>query len=102
MDKLTRYRAWLEALRRRRWKQYLRAGKARWQLSIALQKLRQRPASTTAAFYQHRLRQQKRWKEKALRAMRKLDVVIEGTDYLDKTMSAIFKVEREVYEKYLG
>jgi hypothetical protein len=34
--------------------------------------------------------------------MKKLDVVIEGTNYLDKTMSAIFEVEREVYEKYLG
>jgi hypothetical protein len=70
-------------------------------LSIALKKLRQHPASTTGAFYQHRVRQHILWKNKAIRAMRKLDIVIGGINYLDGSMAGVFEAEREVYEKYL-
>jgi hypothetical protein len=101
VHKLTRYRAWLEARRRQRWRKYLKAGKCRWQLSNALKKLRQKPSSTTTAFYYHRARQHSIWKEKAIRAMKKLDVIMGGINYLDQSMAGIFGTEREVYEKYL-
>jgi succinate dehydrogenase flavin-adding protein (antitoxin of CptAB toxin-antitoxin module) len=41
------------------------------------------------------------WKERAIRAMRKLDVIIGGINYLDQSMAGIFETEREVYKKYL-
>jgi hypothetical protein len=54
-----------------------------------------------AAFYRYRIRQHNKWKERAIRAMRKLDVVIGGINYLDEAMAGIFGTEREVYQKYL-
>lgn len=101
MHRLTRYRAWLEARRRRRWRQYLKAGKVRWQLSNVLKKLRLYPESTTAALYRRRICQHHMWKGKAIRAMRKLDVIIGAINYVDDKMAEIFEAERLVYEKHL-
>lgn len=101
VHKLTRYRAWLEARRRQKWRRYLKAGKCRWQLSNAIRMLRDRPGSTTDAFLEHRISQAMIWKQKALRAMKRLDVTAGGIKYLDESIEGIFKTEREVYEKYL-
>jgi hypothetical protein len=55
----------------------------------------------TAAFYNHRLRQHSIWKEKAIRAMKKLDVIMGGINYLDESMAGVYETAREVYKKYL-
>jgi hypothetical protein len=91
----------LEARRRQKWRRYLKAGKCRWQLSNAIRKLRGRPGSTTDAFLEHRISQAMVWKQKAIRAMKKLDTIIGAINYLDESMKGVFEAEREVYERYL-
>jgi hypothetical protein len=55
LNEITRYRAALEIIYRRKWREYIKAGKARWQLQQALHHLKCRPL--TKPFYKYRKEQ---------------------------------------------
>jgi hypothetical protein len=99
MTQLSKYRAYLETIRLRRWKRYIRAGKNRHELSEIIRKLRAK--SKNVKFYEHRENQHQHWKGRAVKAMKTLDRVTKGLKVLDGAMEKVFREERMVYEKYL-
>ncbi|KAG4433759.1 hypothetical protein IFR05_010758 [Cadophora sp. M221] len=100
LNEITRYRAALERIRRQKWNAYIEAGEARWKLQKICRRLRTRPL--TKAFYQYRNKQYQVWKEKALKAWKRLEKTHLGVSILDETININFRQERIIYEKKLG
>ncbi|CZR69857.1 uncharacterized protein PAC_19757 [Phialocephala subalpina] len=99
LDAITRYRALIEIVRRRKWKKYLKAGEARWKLQNVVRRLKSRPLSKK--FYEFQKKQFDESKEKALRSWKKLEKVHQGTLILDETININFRQERMIYAKKL-
>ncbi|KAH6706592.1 hypothetical protein BKA61DRAFT_141061 [Leptodontidium sp. MPI-SDFR-AT-0119] len=100
LNEITRYRAALERIRRQKWNAYIEAGEARWKLQKIRRRLRTRPL--TKAFSQYRNKQYQVWKEKALKAWKRLEKTHLGVSILDETININFRQERIIYEKKLG
>lgn len=96
LNDITRYRALLEIVHRRKWKKYLKAGEGRWKLQKVL-----RRRTLTKAFYKYRKHQYRLWKEKALRTWKKLEKLHQGTTILEDTININFSQERMIYAKEL-
>jgi len=96
---ITRYRGLVEIIRRRKWKQYLKAGEARWKLQKVLRRLKSSPK--TKAFYEYRKKQYDLWKDKALRTWKELEKIHRGVLILDETININFRQERMIYDKKL-
>ncbi|KAE8443678.1 hypothetical protein EG329_001450 [Mollisiaceae sp. DMI_Dod_QoI] len=99
LNAITRYRVVVGIVHRRRWKEYVKAGEARWKLQQVLRRLRSRPL--TKAFYEYRRKQFILWKEKALRTWKKLEKIQRGILILDETININFRQERMIYAKKL-
>ncbi|KAJ5040223.1 uncharacterized protein L3040_005885 [Drepanopeziza brunnea f. sp. 'multigermtubi'] len=100
LNEITRYRAALEIILRRRWKTYLEAGEARFKLQKLVRRLRARPV--TEAYFKYRNKQYKTWKGKALASWKRLEKMHSGVLILDATININFRQERIIYEKELG
>lgn len=99
LDEITRYRAALEIIYRRKWREYIKAGKARWQLQQALHHLKCRPL--TKPFYKYRKEQFRTWKAKALKLWKRLEKTHRGILILQETININFRQERMIHEKHL-
>jgi hypothetical protein len=99
LDEITRYRAALEIIYRRKWRKYIEAGRARWQLQQAIHHLKCRPL--TKAFYNYRKEQFKTWKATGLRLWKRLEKTHRGILILDGTININFRQERVIHEKNL-
>jgi hypothetical protein len=100
LNEITRYRAALEIIYRRKWRKYIKAGQARWQLQQALHRLKCRPL--TNAFYKYRKEQFRTWKTKGLRLWKRLEKTHRGIMILEGTININFLQERIIHEKKLG
>ncbi|KAI9050255.1 hypothetical protein LZ554_005423 [Drepanopeziza brunnea f. sp. 'monogermtubi'] len=100
LNEITRYRAALEIILRRRWKTYLEAGEARFKLQKLVRRLRVQPV--TEAYFKYRNKQYKTWKGKALASWKRLEKMHSGVLILDATININFRQERIIYEKELG
>jgi hypothetical protein len=100
LNEITRYRAALEIIYRRKWRKYIKAGRARWQLQQALHHLKCRPL--TKAFYKYRKEQFRYWKAKGLRLWKRLEKTHRGFLILEETININFRQERIIHEKKLG
>jgi hypothetical protein len=96
---MTHYRGVLEMTRRRKWKKYIEAGKARWNLQQVQHKLRVCPS--TKEFYNYRKKQYRYWKREALHRWKGLEKVHRGVVFLDKKINSNFSMERMIYKESL-
>ncbi len=103
LNTLTQYRAAMEFVRRRKWRSYIKAGRARYQLQKEVRKLRVRlrRESVGPKFVQHRTTLYEVWKEKAFRAWEKLEKVQVAMKVLDEAIHINFRQERMTYRKRL-
>jgi hypothetical protein len=99
LNEITRYRAALEIIYRRKWREYIKAGDARWKLQQALHHLKCRPL--TKPFYKYRKEQFRAWKAKALKLWRRLEERHRGLLILEETININFRQERMIHEKHL-
>jgi len=99
LNEITRYRAALEIIYRRKWRKYIQAGDARWKLQKALRHLKVRPL--TKAFYKYRKEQFRTWKARALTLWKKLEKTHYGILILEETININFRQERIMHQKHL-
>lgn len=99
LNEITRYRAALEIICRRKWREYIKAGDARWKLQQALHHLKCRPL--TKPFYKYRKEQFRAWKAKALKLWKRLEKTHRGILILEETININFRQERMIHEKHL-
>ncbi len=99
LNEITRYRAALEIIYRRKWRKYIKAGDTRWKLQQALRHLKVRPL--TKAFYKYRKEQFRTWKARALKLWKKLEKTHRGILILEETININFRQERILHEKHL-
>jgi hypothetical protein len=99
LNEITRYRAALEIIYRRKWRKYIKAGDARWKLQLALRHLKARPL--TKAFYKYRKEQFRTWKAQALKLWKQLEKTHRGILILEETININFRQERIMHEKHL-
>ncbi|KAE9372908.1 hypothetical protein N431DRAFT_246303 [Stipitochalara longipes BDJ] len=99
LNEITRYRAALEIIYRRKWREYNKAGNARWKLQQVLHHLKRRPL--TKPFYKYRKNQFREWKAKALKLWKRLEKTHRGILVLESTININFRQERMIHEKYL-
>lgn len=99
LNDITRYRTTLEIKHRRKWRRYIKAGKARWQLQQTLHHLKRRPL--TKRFFEYRKEQYKAWKTKALELWKPLEKYHQGILILNETININFRQERIIHEKHL-
>ncbi|PMD32292.1 hypothetical protein L207DRAFT_590586 [Hyaloscypha variabilis F] len=99
LNEITRYRAALEIIYRRKWREYNKAGNARWKLQQVLHHLKRRPL--TKPFYKYRKEQFREWKAKALKLWKRLEKTHRGILILDSTININFRQERMIHEKHL-
>lgn len=96
LNEITRYRAALEIIYRRKWRKYIKAGDARWKLQKALRHLKVRPL--TKAFYKYRKEQFRTWKARALKLWKKLEKTHRGILILEETININFRQERIMHQ----
>lgn len=89
----------LEIKHRRKWKKYIKAGKAWWALHQIRQHLKLRPL--TNAFYRYRKEQSRKWKEEALKLWKPVEKYHRGILILNETININFRQERIIHAKHL-
>ena len=99
MNEITRYRAALEVIYRGKWRKYIVAGKARFELQKVIHSLKVQPL--TEKFYKYRKQQFRSWKENALKLWKRLEKYHRGMLILDETIKINFRQERVMWEHHL-
>jgi len=93
----------MEFVRRRKWRSYIKAGRARYQLQREIRKLkvRVRHQSIGTKFFDYRMALYETWKEKAFRAWEKLEKIQVSMNVLDEAIHINFRQEKMIYRKRL-
>lgn len=98
---MTMFRAVVERVKRVCWREYIDAGRKRYQFQRYLKRHRHIRRSHRQ-FYKFQRQQYEKWKDAALEKWKILEKMHLGVRVLDETIHLNFRMERLLYERHLG